>query len=387
MNIAIVGAGLLGRLLAWRLLVEQSVNDTKGSQSSNTLTVSLYDKDFSCENSAAYIAAAMLAPLSELVSSEALVAVKGLAAITIWQQWAEQLKTSHHVDIDFQQRGSLLVSHAGDEAHFNFFAQSLKRDMAGLLDADLLRFVQKAELQTLEPSLAVNFNQAYFLSPEGAIDNRALLKGLDKVLEEQGVNFVECELPCQLDASAFSDFEQVVDCRGFGAKQNLQALHAQQSYSKAFRGVRGEVVRVRAPAVQLSRPVRLMHPRYQLYIAPKPNHCFVIGATEIESESESPVTLRSSMELLSALYSVDKGFSEAEVLEMSAKCRPAFADNLPAIIPPSISPSQDNFAWHVNGLYRHGFLLAPVVINQLLVGLGFLQDTAQTWPEIVYKHN
>ena len=50
-----------------------------------------------------------------------------------------------------------------------------------------------------------------------------------------------------------------------------------------LRPVRGEVIRVYAPEVEFSLPVRLMHPRYKLYIAPKINHEYVIGATEIES--------------------------------------------------------------------------------------------------------
>src|SRR5690606_39177839 len=70
------------------------------------------------------------------------------------------------------------------------------------------------------------------------------------------------------------DFDTVIDARGFGARADWPGL----------RGVRGEVLWLHAPEVPLSRPVRLMHPRYQLYIAPRPQQRYVIGATEIESD-------------------------------------------------------------------------------------------------------
>ncbi len=144
----------------------------------------------------------------------------------------------------------------------------------------------------------------------------------------------------------------MIDARGFGARQDLQDL----------RGVRGEVLWVRAPEVTLNRPVRLMHPRYQLYIAPKPGQVYVIGATEIESESLDPITVRSSLELQSALYSINKGFSEANILKAYANCRPAYPDNQPRI------DAREGLL-RINGLYRHGYLLSPVVIDAALAAL------------------
>ena len=127
-----------------------------------------------------------------------------------------------------------------------------------------------------------------------------------------------------------------------------------------MRGVRGEVLRVHAPEVTLLRPVRLVHPRYPLYIAPKQDHIFVIGATEIESEDMSPASVRSALELLSAAYSVHSGFAEARLLEISTQCRPTLRDNLPAVrftAPHTIQ---------INGLYRHGFLIAPAMLDVVM---------------------
>ena len=138
-----------------------------------------------------------------------------------------------------------------------------------------------------------------------------------------------------------------------GAKNQLANL----------RGVRGEVLWVHAPEVNLKRPVRLMHPRYKLYISPRSGNRYVIGATEIESESMQPVTVRSSLELMSALYSVHSGFAEATVLHAYAHCRPAMPDNLPII-------HCEEGLLMVNGLYRHGYLLSPHVVESALAMMG-----------------
>ena len=144
------------------------------------------------------------------------------------------------------------------------------------------------------------------------------------------------------------------DCRGLGARGDWHAL----------RGVRGEVIRIHAPEVTLTRPTRLLHPRYPIYIAPKPGGVFVIGATEIESDDLSPVSVRSTLELLSAAYTVHPGFAEARVLEISAQCRPVLRDNLPALR--WLGPRR----LQINGLYRHGFLIAPAMLDAAMAQLG-----------------
>ena len=120
------------------------------------------------------------------------------------------------------------------------------------------------------------------------------------------------------------------------------------------------MIRLHAPEVTLQRPTRLIHPRYPIYIAPKPDHVFVIGATEIETEDLSPASVRSTLELLSAAYTVHSGFAEARILEISTQARPTLANNLPAI------RQLGDRTLQINGLYRHGFLIAPAMLDIVL---------------------
>jgi glycine oxidase len=143
------------------------------------------------------------------------------------------------------------------------------------------------------------------------------------------------------------DAHFVIDCRGLGGKPSWPAL----------RGIRGEVARVHAPGIGLTRPVRLLHPRYPLYIAPKQDDLYVIGATEVEGEDMSPMTVRSALELLSAAFAVHPGFGEARILELNSQCRPTLPDHRPAIVWDGARTLR------VNGLYRHGYMIAPEVAD------------------------
>ncbi len=340
MNIGIAGAGLIGRLLAWQLL-------RRGHR------VTLFDRDSSTGSlSAARVAAAMLAPYSEVVGGEREVFDWGCAALARWPQLLAELKADTQRDIYFQQLGSVVIAHAQDRANLEHFQLLLQRAVPQhMLHVHTL---DREQLRALEPELA-QFDSGLYLNGEGTLDNRELLNSLLIAIRERGAKWHE-----RVDVTAVSsgridcgnetfNFDLAIDARGFGAKPQLPDL----------RGVRGEVLWVHAPEVNLSRPVRLMHPRYQLYIAPKRAHVYVIGATQIESESLAPITVRSSLELQSALYSVHTGFAEANVLDAFANCRPAFANNLPRI-------DRMPGLLRVNGLYRHGFLLSPYVLDVAL---------------------
>lgn len=356
MNIGIAGAGLIGRMMAWQLL-------RAGHQ------VTLFDRDrIDGEASAARVAAAMLAPFSEVVACERDVFDWGMQSLTLWPELIDQLNDDSGKDTPYQYRGSVVVAHPQDQndlTHFNQLLCSKVGDYQASID-----FLDQQALCELEPSLAQTFTQATYLRDEGCIDNWNLLDNLATAIHLQGGHWkVGAHVDDINTGVIYADniahhFDWVIDTRGFGANDRLSDL----------RGVRGEVLWVCAPEVDLSRPVRLMHPRYQLYIVPKDNDIYVIGATQIESDSMAPITVRSSLELQSALYSVHTGFAEAHIIHAFANCRPAYMDNLPRI-------DIEQHLMTINGLYRHGYLLGPVVVQAALDAFGQQDNSA-----LVHRH-
>ena len=344
----IIGSGLIGRLTAWRLLAD-----------GHDVTI-LSSDDFSGTDSAGYVAASMIAPFTEAVSDERALRDLGLQSLAIWQQWVTELAEP----VFLPQLGTMVVAHAGDEAEFRRY----QRRASHILDNGDFQVLDQVALQQQSPALSTNFSKALWFENEACIDNRRLFRLLGELLQKNAdwrqiapieqIDENTLEAVCaQTLGYGFSQFDLAIDCRGNGSRKDIADL----------RSVRGEVVRVQAPEVSLQHCVRLVHPRYPIYLAPRLNHEFVIGATVIESADRSPVSVRSAMELLSALYTIDKGFAEARVMEMRAHCRPAFPDHLPAL-------RRQSWGFQLNGFYRHGYLLGPVMINELLLQLNTQQE-------------
>ena len=116
------------------------------------------------------------------------------------------------------------------------------------------------------------------------------------------------------------------------------------------------------PGHGLTRPLRLLHPRHRVYLVPRPGDKVLIGASEIESEDRSPVSLRSAVELMAAAHSAVPELAEARIVHMEVNLRPALPDNLPG------TTHQPGLTG-INGLFRHGWLIAPALVEQALAGL------------------
>ena len=343
-TIAVIGGGLVGRLCAWQL-------------AGAGWRVSVFDQgDREGRQAAAYIAAAMLAPLAEAIDATPLVTALGRQSVARWQRLIEQLPEP----VFLQQAGSLVVWHAQDKPLARQFEQQLKRAWG----SDPAQLWQAEQLAEREPQLAGRFQTGMYLPGEGQLENRQVLSALAAALEQAGV---DCRWQSEVAPQQLAgQFDWLLDCRGFGAQADWNGAAGSR-----LRGVRGEVVRVFAPEVNLNRPVRLLHPRYPLYIAPKPNHQFVIGATQLESESSAPASVRSGLELFSALYAVHPAFGEAQVLELSSGLRPTLNHHNP-----EIRFNRQSRMVEVNGLFRHGFMISPAVCETAVQLLQALADDA-----------
>ena len=342
---AIVGAGLMGRLLAVALA-------KRGAQ------VELFEKGASdASDSAARIAAAMLAPLAESAITEDNVVRMGVHSLPRWKQIINELAKP----VYFQQDGTLILWHRQDASDAERFASHLERNCDRNISLSKPIHLDGQSLAEIEPGVADRFTQGLYLPNEGQLDNRQLLEAL---LVELTLMKVPCHWHQSVDPEQLGNkdngFDWVIDCRGLGAKNSWGHL-GDGDASKNLRGVRGEVIRLYAPEVKLRRPTRLIHPRYPIYIAPKEDDVYVVGATEIESEDLSPMSVRSAMELLSAVYTVHSGFAEARILEMATQCRPTLKDNLPEICVEQKSNTASLMM--INGLYRHGFMISPAVLD------------------------
>jgi glycine oxidase len=273
--------------------------------------------------------------------AELLITELGVASLDTWPQILADLPEP----VFFQRNGTLVVWHHADRTEAPLFERRVRANAPRQLADEGFVALAGPQIDAAEPALAGRFARGWLLAGEGQLDNRQALAALAAGLAVRGV---DTHWNTTIDDAHLPPARVTIDCRGLGAKPVLPSL----------RGIRGEVARVHAPGIGLTRPVRLLHPRYPLYLAPKENDVYVIGATEIEGEDLSPVSVRSALELLSAAFAVHPAFGEARILELNSQCRPTLPDHRPALVWDGARTLR------VNGLYRHGFMIAPAVADE-----------------------
>ncbi len=229
------------------------------------------------------------------------------------------------------RKGSLVVAAARDQGELTRYAKLTQRN----------RMLDGEAIGDLEPDLAGRFSSALYFPDEAHVAAREAMAFLLEAARAAGaeVRLGESWRPSDDDGV-------VVDCRGLAARDELPNL----------RGVRGERLLIRSGEIALQRPVQLLHPRVPLYIVPWGEGLYMVGATLIETEDQGPVTVRSALELLGGAFAVHPAFAEAEIVDLGAGVRPAFPDNVPRAL-----VREGGRRIYVNGAYRHGFLLGPVL--------------------------
>jgi len=356
-NIGIAGAGLLGRLAAWTLA-------HAGHQ------VSVFDPApgpeprFDGQGAAGLTAAGMLSPLAERETADADVAARGWHSIDRWRQITERLHpASAGAAPLFAQHGSLLVAHGSDQgaarrvlARLGDHDQASAAHGAGPGRTHCPHALDAAALSALEPALHSTLGplHAWMLAGEAHIDTVRTLHRLHE--DAPGVQWhwnqpVQSIGPGRLDEQGF---DWTFDLRGVGAKAAC-----------AVRGVRGEVVWLHAPGLSLTRPVRLLHPRLRSYGVPRGGAPLLGGPRALAPESRPPDSLPTSVELMAAAHSVLPALAESRILRLDVNLRPALPDHRPQChVEPGLV--------RINGLYRHGWLLGPSLMDEALAQTGLL---------------
>ncbi|MCB9639775.1 MAG: glycine oxidase ThiO [Myxococcales bacterium] len=348
-HIAVVGAGVMG--LTQALLLKRAGHQITLFEQANE------QLDHHCSS----VAAGMIAPYCELSDAEAEITQWGEQSLQHWKALIPTLQSPVHATFS----GTIVVSHHQDRPGMHHLAERVKHAGFG----EHMRWLRRQDLRDLEPELEGRFGDSLFFEPEGEVAPRDLLPALVQTLRAEGATLHFASPVEVLEDGALMhqderhQYDWVIDCRGLAAQKTFPTL----------RGIRGEVLLLRTPEVELHHPIRMMHPRYPLYIVPRPDHHFFLGATSIESDAMRKPTVKSALELLSAAYSLHPAFAEAEIIEMKAHLRPCLADHLPAI-------RQQGRTLHVNGLHRHGYLLTPYLAHSVC---HFLQHA--TWPADAQK--
>ncbi len=327
-SVAIIGAGIAGIACAYEF-------------ARRGCAVTIVERREAAGLGCSWYAGGMLAPWCECENAEPLIGDLGRESLAFWQAHFAGTVT----------RGTLVVAPRRDLPDLQRFARR----------TDEYRWLDAKEIADIEPQLAGLRHQALFFPREAHLDPRAALAALvTRLREDFGVAIAFGAQPGPADWT--------IDCRGLAARDALEDL----------RPVKGEMLVVKARDLDFARPLRMLHPRMPVYVVPRGDGVYMIGATMIENAEEGRFTVRSALELLSAVYTLHPNFGEAEILETGSGLRPAFPDNLPRL-------RRRGKTIYVNGLFRHGFLIAPALARRTadiaLLGKAFPELMRETLNE------
>lgn len=338
---AVVGGGVIGLALAWRLAEEGAA-------------VVVFDAGASAP-AATRAAAGMLSPSFEFGAGALADPMFDLclASLKRWRAFAGALEAASGMSIDYRPCGVLgLAFAAGEAARLADVAASV-----ALRGGDV-RFLNRAAALRREPSVAPAVLAALWSPQDAQVDPRLVTLALRRAIKRAGGAFVEGRV------AALSARDGVVSgvAAGAGALEDADAVVLAAGYSAAdidlplppppVFPVKGEALSVAAAPGALHSVVR----GPGAYLCPKADGRIVIGATESAGSADHAPAPGAIAQLRAAAAALAPFIADCPELERWAGLRPATPDAAPIL---GRDPRGPENLFLALGHYRNGVLLAP----------------------------
>lgn len=357
-DVAVVGCGIIGAAVAWRL-------------SQLGLTVTCLDP--APGDGATYAAAGMLADVTEADFGEDHLTALNVASAREWPSFAAELADATGADLAFRRTGTLTVAYdSGDRQQLRRLL-SLRRDLGLPIEE-----IAVDDARRMEPLLGPRLAGATWTPDEHQVDPRRVHAALLAALADRGVAIVRRRV-AELSLTPSGGVDGVVDDHGTrhpAGSVVLAAGWASRELARALPGlagvptrpVKGQVLRLDAsarPEFTLGRVVRGFVQARPVYLVPRPGGEVVVGATSEEQPDDRQVTAGGTFAVLRDARALVPGIDELPLTELTARARPGSPDNLPLIGESGIPG-----LLLATGHYRNGILLAPLTASALAARYG-----------------
>jgi glycine oxidase len=365
LHVAVVGAGLIGLGIAWRLA-------QRGCR------VSLYER---CEpgSGASFAAAGMLSVIAEAEPVDPRFFALCQESRARWAAFADELERLTGHRIGFRAQGTLLVARsAADETRLANLA-------AERGDDSLLRRLERSEWRRLEPALADALHGVYLAPQDSQADNRATAAALVRAFAIAGGVLVQADVLriAVIDgrvvgvdcADKRHDADIVVVATGVGTDALMAASHL-GALVPPIVPVKGEMIALRmdTDAPIINQVVR----SEAFYLVPRLSGRLIVGATSEPGRSDSTLTAAARRALRSGAAAIAPSLAGAPVVDHWSGVRPMLPGGLPLI--GNAGPEGLMVAL---GHYRNGVLLTPVtadLVTALVMGAGSASELALAAP-------
>lgn len=375
-DVAIVGAGVIGLSTAWALR-------RRG------LTVTIIDPDPG--QGASRAAAGMIAPASELRYQQHALHSLMLAGAGEYPTWVDRLEQDAAVDVGHRSTETLVC--AADPADRQALTDLREHQVAAGMDVEALT---PRAARALEPALSPRLAGAFRVPGDHQVDPRRVVRALLAALESPqhggSVRMVRDTAVAlttrdgRVRGAVLSDGTRVeagetVLAAGVGLTR-IAGLPA--GARLPVRPVHGDILRTRLPQGApplLERTVRGLVGGRPVYLVPRSDGEVVIGATEREDGSDRP-SAGGVHRLLHDAQTLVPAVADLELQEVMARARPGSPDDLPCLGRVTDDDGEPVPGLVVSaGYFRHGVLLAPIAAR---LTADLLTDTAPSPSDVAH---
>jgi glycine oxidase len=348
LDIAIIGAGVIGLGIAWRL-------------AARGISVAVFDRG-AAGAGASHAAAGMLAACAEAEPGEQALIALGRQSQALWSDFAAELLQASGIDVDLRCEATMVLALTTDDQavlkHRLIFQQQL-----GLP----VQWLSAAEARGCEPHLGSQVTGAVWSPEDHQVDNRKLVAALRIAAERAGAVIREHQAVAEISTSA-GRVDGIV--LASGAK-----VHARKVVLAAgawSRGIGGLAPELRPPVRPIKGQTLAVHmdPSAPLltrvlwapgaYLVPRRDGRLIIGATMEERGFDTSLTAGGILSLLEAAWRAVPGIEELPIEEMWVGHRPGSRDDAPILGAASIEG-----LIYAAGHYRNGILLTPITANAI----------------------
>ncbi|WP_375454951.1 glycine oxidase ThiO [uncultured Methylobacterium sp.] len=359
-DVAIVGGGLIGLAIAWRL-----------AEAGRSVVV-VERGTIGCGASLA--ATGMLAPAAEHEPGSDPLLPLALDSLRRWPGFRDDLQAASGLDIDYREDGTLVLALGRDEVERLRFRHDLQR-RSGLT----AEWIAGSEVRRREPALRPAVTAGVFCADDHQVDPPRVMAALVRACRGAGVVLVEDSPVTALDRAAGRVTGLRTAAAGLVADTVILAAGAwsgeggllPQSLALPVRPLKGQSLALRTT----KRTGTLAHMVWteQVHMAPKGDGHLVVGATVEERGFQAGVTAGGLYALLEGARRVLPGIEEMEVAAVWSGFRPTSDDDAPILgeVAPGLAVA--------TGHHRNGYLLAPVTADAIaaLVTTGAMPEVAR----------
>jgi glycine oxidase len=351
-SVAIIGAGVVGLGIAWRL-------------AARGLRVAVFDRG-AAGGGATHAAAGMLAACAEAEPGEEALIALGRDSQARWPAFAEELRQASGIDVELRCEGTLAIAlTADDQARLHHHLEFQRK-----LDLPLT-WISAAETRKREPHLAGKLAGAVFAPEDHQVDNRKLARALRIAAEAAGASIQEHQAVATVstqgrraDGVVLANGEKhpadiVVLAAGAWSRSVAASITGLPTQARPpVRPIKGQMLALRMdPAAPLLRHV-VWTPR--VYLVPREDGRLIVGATTEERGFNGDLTAGGIYSLLEGAWRALPSVEELPIDEMWVGFRPGSRDDAPLL-----GPGEIEGLVYATGHHRNGILLTPVTADSI----------------------